>query len=214
MVDLHIHFPMHLLPGVEAPRDVVEADDAGPRAASDGRLRAAVLALAARAFNFRHWDTSWRVTPELLRAGDVGVACSVLYRPFSELDLARVLQRPAGERVLRQARRAAWTPSSTRCGDRRDDRPHGRRPARRRERPALRALHRGRLPPRRDAGGGDRARPRAGRPRRGSTSRSRTSSGAGSRPTRPRCPSCPTRSTTGSSRSRPGVRCHRSARRR
>ena len=57
------------------------------RAREDGKLRAAVLALAARAFNFRHWDTSWRVTPELLRAGDVGVACSVLYRPFSEMDL-------------------------------------------------------------------------------------------------------------------------------
>jgi microsomal dipeptidase-like Zn-dependent dipeptidase len=46
-----------------------------------------VFALAARAFNFRHWGASWRVTPELLRAGEVEVACSVLYRPFEELDL-------------------------------------------------------------------------------------------------------------------------------
>jgi microsomal dipeptidase-like Zn-dependent dipeptidase len=86
MLDLHIHFPMHLLPGVEAPRDVVK-EMTRVRGREDGKLRAAVLALAARAFNFRHWDTSWRVTPELLRAGDVDVACSVLYRPFSELDL-------------------------------------------------------------------------------------------------------------------------------
>ncbi len=64
------------------------------RAREHGKLRAAVLALAARAFNFRHWDTSWRVTPELLRAGEVGIACSVLYRPFSELDLDEPYSAP------------------------------------------------------------------------------------------------------------------------
>jgi len=86
MIDLHIHFPMRLLAGVEAPRDVAKGM-LRVRGRDDGRLRAAVLALAARLFNFRHWDASWRVTPELLREGGVGVACSVLYRPFSEMDL-------------------------------------------------------------------------------------------------------------------------------
>ncbi len=86
MVDLHVHFPMHLLEGVESPRDVI-AQMTRVRAQEHGKLRAAVFALAARAFNFRHWGTSWRVTPELLRAGEVRIACSVLYRPFSELDL-------------------------------------------------------------------------------------------------------------------------------
>ena len=86
MVDLHVHYPMHLLGGVEDPRDV-------PRgmfkvlAREDGKLRAAVLNLAARALNFRHWDGGWRATLPLLEAGGVDVACSVLYRPFSELDL-------------------------------------------------------------------------------------------------------------------------------
>ncbi len=46
-----------------------------------------MLAIAARLFNFRHWDSSWRVTPQLLEQGGVTVACSVLYRPFSEMDL-------------------------------------------------------------------------------------------------------------------------------
>jgi microsomal dipeptidase-like Zn-dependent dipeptidase len=82
MIDLHIHFPMRLLGDVEAPRDVVSG--AIPFA---GGVRRAVLAAAARLFNFRHWGSSWRVTPELLRHGGVTVACSVLYRPFSELDL-------------------------------------------------------------------------------------------------------------------------------
>ncbi len=86
MIDLHIHFPMRLLGGVEAPRDVV-AGMVKVRRRDDGKLRAAVLAVAARLFNFRHWDATWRVTPELLARGGVSVACSVLYRPFSEMDL-------------------------------------------------------------------------------------------------------------------------------
>jgi microsomal dipeptidase-like Zn-dependent dipeptidase len=86
VVDLHVHYPMHLLGGVEAPRDV-------PRkmfrvlARDDDKLRAAVLNLAARLFNFRDWDGDWRATLPLLQAGGVSVACSVLYRPFSEMDL-------------------------------------------------------------------------------------------------------------------------------
>jgi microsomal dipeptidase-like Zn-dependent dipeptidase len=77
---------MHLVGGVEHPGDV-------PRgmfrvlAREHGKLRAAVLALAARLFNFRDWEGEWRATLPLLEAGDVGVVCSVLYRPFSELDL-------------------------------------------------------------------------------------------------------------------------------
>jgi microsomal dipeptidase-like Zn-dependent dipeptidase len=86
MIDVHVHFPMHLLEGVESPRDVI-VGMTRVREQEHGKLRAAVFALAARVFNFRYWHTSWRVTPELLQAGDVSIACSVLYRPFSELDL-------------------------------------------------------------------------------------------------------------------------------
>jgi microsomal dipeptidase-like Zn-dependent dipeptidase len=86
MIDLHIHFPMRLLGGVEAPRDVIEGMTR-VLGREDGKVRAAVLAIAARLFNFRDWDGTWRVTPELLAQGDVSIACSVLYRPFSEMDL-------------------------------------------------------------------------------------------------------------------------------
>ena len=55
MIDLHIHFPMRLLGGVEAPRDVIEGMTR-VRGREDGKLRAAVLAIAARLFNFRDWD--------------------------------------------------------------------------------------------------------------------------------------------------------------
>jgi microsomal dipeptidase-like Zn-dependent dipeptidase len=86
VVDLHVHYPMHLLGGVEDPRDVPRGMFR-VRGREDDKLRAAVLNLAARALNFRHWDTGWRATLPLLEAGGVEVACSVLYRPFSELDL-------------------------------------------------------------------------------------------------------------------------------
>src|SRR4051794_30750408 len=86
MIDLHIHFPMRLLGQVETPRDVIEGMTR-VLGREEGKLRAAVLAIAARLFNFRDWDGTWRVTPELLAQGDVTIACSVLYRPFSEMDL-------------------------------------------------------------------------------------------------------------------------------
>jgi len=84
---------MHLLGGVEDPRDV-------PRGMfkvlgrEDGKLRAAVLNLAARLLNFRHWDGGWRATLPQLQQGGVTVACSVLYRPFSELDLEEPYAAP------------------------------------------------------------------------------------------------------------------------
>src|SRR4051794_4287093 len=93
MIDLHIHFPMRLLGEVEAPRDVIEGMTR-VLAREDSKLRAAVLAIAARLLNFRDWDGTWRVTPELLAQGDVSIACSVLYRPFSEMDLAEPYAAP------------------------------------------------------------------------------------------------------------------------
>jgi microsomal dipeptidase-like Zn-dependent dipeptidase len=93
MIDFHVHFPMRLLGGVEAPRDVIEGMTK-VLGREDGKVRAAVLAIAARLFNFRDWDGTWRVTPELLAQGDVSIACSVLYRPFSEMDLEEPYAAP------------------------------------------------------------------------------------------------------------------------
>ena len=86
MVDLHCHYPMHLL--ARAPRDIVRgmARVRGrPRWLE--RLRAFVLLLAARVLNFRAWNGGWRVSLDGLERGGVEVAFSVLYDPFTELDL-------------------------------------------------------------------------------------------------------------------------------
>jgi microsomal dipeptidase-like Zn-dependent dipeptidase len=93
MIDLHIHFPMRLLGEVESPRDVIKGMTKVV-GREEGKVRAAVLAIAARLFNFRDWDGTWRVTPELLEAGEVTIACSVLYRPFSEMDLSEPYAAP------------------------------------------------------------------------------------------------------------------------
>src|SRR3954447_7444895 len=51
------------------------------------KLRAAVLALAARILNYRRFEGTWRVSLDGLEEGDVRVVLSVLYEPFAEIDL-------------------------------------------------------------------------------------------------------------------------------
>ena len=55
VVDLHVHYPMQSAGrrGGPARRP---ARMFKVRARDEGKIRAAVLALAARLFNFRHWD--------------------------------------------------------------------------------------------------------------------------------------------------------------
>ncbi len=99
MIDLHIHFPMRLLPDVEAPRDVVRGM-VRVRGRSAGRLRALVLNAAARLLNFRDWEGGWRVDVPKLEQGDVRVVLSVLYRPFDELDLGEPYGAPPERRYF------------------------------------------------------------------------------------------------------------------
>jgi microsomal dipeptidase-like Zn-dependent dipeptidase len=85
IVDLHSHYPMHLVPGGPGdPLDVL-ASKAARRRLSD-RIRARLVGLASRVANYRSFDAGPSVTVEALRAGDVGVALSVLYCAFAELD--------------------------------------------------------------------------------------------------------------------------------
>jgi len=86
MVDLHCHYPMHLL--ARAPREVIkEMSRVRGRPRWLDRLRAAVVLLAARALNFARWRGGWRVGLRGLERGGVQVLCSVLYDPFAEIDL-------------------------------------------------------------------------------------------------------------------------------
>jgi microsomal dipeptidase-like Zn-dependent dipeptidase len=83
LVDLHAHFPMHLLPD-EQQRTHERAQDWWRR-----RWRAQLVRLISRFANYQGPGDEPSVTPALMRAGDVKVALSVLYQPFDEMDLSQ-----------------------------------------------------------------------------------------------------------------------------
>src|SRR4051812_24290141 len=82
IVDLHAHFPMHVL----GPR---EADThAAVREPWPGSpWRGVLLEVLSRLFNYQGPGGAPAVTVELLREGQVGAVLSVLFEPFDEMDL-------------------------------------------------------------------------------------------------------------------------------
>ena len=83
LVDLHAHFPMHLLPA-EQQRAHARARDWWRR-----RWQACLVSVISRFANYQGPGDTPSVTPELMRAGDVKVALSVLYQPLDEMDLTQ-----------------------------------------------------------------------------------------------------------------------------
>ena len=93
LVDLHAHYPMHLIPPEQADTQAaVTARRPG------ARWKAIVIDLLSRRLNYEGPKGAPSVTVELMRAGDVGAVLSVLYSPLDEKpkrsadphDLARV----------------------------------------------------------------------------------------------------------------------------
>lgn len=82
LVDLHAHYPMHLIPQGDGTHEAV-------RTWPSESLRARIVNLISKIANYQgpHGDPS--VTVERLREGDVGVALSVLYSPFDEMDFGK-----------------------------------------------------------------------------------------------------------------------------
>lgn len=88
LVDLHAHYPMRVVnrvdPGTPARLARKRLSRAGSRG---GRLRAFLLRVLALFINHRFPWSGYRITPEGVRAGGVGVMLSVLTRPLDEFDL-------------------------------------------------------------------------------------------------------------------------------
>jgi microsomal dipeptidase-like Zn-dependent dipeptidase len=83
LVDLHAHYPMHLLPPAQADtRAAVTAPRPG------ARWKAILVDVLSRVFNYQGPGGAPGVTVELMRAGDVGAVLSVLYSPLDEMDLS------------------------------------------------------------------------------------------------------------------------------
>lgn len=81
LVDLHAHFPMHLLP----PERQNSHDRV--RAYTRRRWQAWIVDVISRFANYQGPGDTPSVTEPLMREGEVGVALSVLYAPFDEMDL-------------------------------------------------------------------------------------------------------------------------------
>src|SRR5689334_7301248 len=87
LADMHAHYPMHVAAGEDAPTRTLDAMRKIRRKPWRDKLRALVLRIASRLANKRSWWTDDnRVTVETMQAGDVRLACSVLYSPFEEID--------------------------------------------------------------------------------------------------------------------------------
>jgi microsomal dipeptidase-like Zn-dependent dipeptidase len=88
LVDLHAHFPMHLL--VDDQQRTHERARVWLRQRWQGR----VVELISRVANYQGPRDSPSVTEQQMRAGEVGVALSMLYQPFNEIDLTESYGAP------------------------------------------------------------------------------------------------------------------------
>jgi microsomal dipeptidase-like Zn-dependent dipeptidase len=93
LADWHAHYPMRVVTDV-TPETSTERMRARGRPTFRDRIRTFVLRVANRIGNYPTWDGSYRITPETLRKGNVGLAMSVLLRPFEEMDLSKPYAAP------------------------------------------------------------------------------------------------------------------------
>jgi microsomal dipeptidase-like Zn-dependent dipeptidase len=83
LVDLHAHFPMHLLP------DEQQRTHERARTWWRQRWQSRVVDLISRVANYQGPGDAPSVTEKLMRDGQVGVVLSMLYQPFDEIDLTQ-----------------------------------------------------------------------------------------------------------------------------
>ena len=88
LVDLHAHFPMHLL------ADEQQRTHERARVWLRQRWQGRVVELISRVANYQGPGDSPSVTEQLMRDGEVGVALSMLYQPFNEIDLTESYGAP------------------------------------------------------------------------------------------------------------------------
>jgi microsomal dipeptidase-like Zn-dependent dipeptidase len=100
LVDLHAHFPMHLLEPRQAD---THAAVVAPWPGSP--WRAVVLQILSRLFNYQGPGGAPAVTVELCRQGDVGAIFSVLFEPFDEMDLDEPYGAPPRSRYVESLRK-------------------------------------------------------------------------------------------------------------
>jgi microsomal dipeptidase-like Zn-dependent dipeptidase len=94
LVDLHAHYPMHVVPDGEGTAHQALLRWRGVW------WRARLVDLLSRLFNYQGPGDKPGVTVELMRQGDVGVILSVLYDPLDEMDLSKRYGSPPDRAYL------------------------------------------------------------------------------------------------------------------
>ena len=94
IADLHAHYPMHVVADVEPGTAAGLMTEAGARPRLVDKLRALVLRVAVRLGSDKDLWSGHRVSVPYMREGGVGLALSVLYRPFEEMDLSKPYAAP------------------------------------------------------------------------------------------------------------------------
>jgi len=87
IADLHAHYPMRVIDGIDPETAARLAKEGGP--SFRDRLQALVLRVANKLANHDSWDGTYRIDPDKLRAGNVRLALAVHLRPFEEMDLSK-----------------------------------------------------------------------------------------------------------------------------
>ncbi len=93
--DLHAHYPLRVLSGVD-PGTTSKLMGSSEQPTLGDRVRALVIRFANKIGNFPTWDGTYRIDVEKLRRGKVTLAMSVLLRPFDEMDLTVPYGSPPG----------------------------------------------------------------------------------------------------------------------
>jgi microsomal dipeptidase-like Zn-dependent dipeptidase len=94
IVDLHAHYPMHVVSDVTPGTTVELMRQVRARSGMADKGRALILGIASKLFSDEDWWTGYRVTVPYMREGGVGLALSALYRPFEEMDLDKPYASP------------------------------------------------------------------------------------------------------------------------
>jgi microsomal dipeptidase-like Zn-dependent dipeptidase len=99
IADLHNHYPMHLVPDAHGSLLKLVTTARGRWRLLD-QVQALAVGMASRVANYQSFHSGPRSTVPLMRAGGVGVALSVLYVPFDEMDADRRYHHPPSDAYI------------------------------------------------------------------------------------------------------------------
>jgi microsomal dipeptidase-like Zn-dependent dipeptidase len=99
IADLHNHYPMHLVPGAHGSLLKLVTRARGRWRLLD-QVQALGVGMASRVANYQSFHAGPRSTIPLMRAGGVGVALSVLYVPFDEMDAEKRYHHPPSDAYI------------------------------------------------------------------------------------------------------------------